>query len=95
MKSILEKMLKLQILMILLNLVVGLLEENELIVDIDCLSKKKIEKLISLFNIQTQTVWTTRGAHFYFKKPQSFRGSKAVCPLGFEVEYKHTKIRMP
>ena len=68
-----------------------IIEENELIVDIDNLSKKKIEKLISLFNIQTQTVWTTRGAHFYFKKPQSFRGSKAVCPLGFEVEYKHTK----
>ena len=67
------------------------LEEHELVIDIDCLSKKKIEKLITLFNIQTQTVWTTRGAHFYFKKPQSFRGSRAVCPFGFEVEYKHSK----
>lgn len=68
-----------------------IIKEEEVIVDIDTLPKKKIEKLISLFNIQTQTVWTTRGAHFYFKKPQGFRGSKQVCPLGFEVEFKHKK----
>ena len=47
--------------------------------------------MISLFNIKTQIVWTTRGAHFYFKKPKGFKGSKKVCPLGFEVEYKHDK----
>jgi putative DNA primase/helicase len=68
-----------------------IVEENEVIVDIDTLPKKKLEKLIQLFNIQTQTVWTSRGAHFYFKKPQGFRGSKQVCPLGFEVEFKHKK----
>lgn len=69
-----------------------LLQDNEVVVDIDCLEKSKIEKIISLFNISTQIVWTQRGAHFYFKKPESFRNmSKKICPLGFEVEYKHIK----
>lgn len=63
--------------------------ENDLIVDIDCLEKDVIQKMVSLFNIKTQIVWTDRGAHLYFKKPQGFRGSTKVCPLGFEVEYKH------
>jgi putative DNA primase/helicase len=68
-----------------------IIKENEVIVDIDVIEKPKIEKIISLFNIKTQTVWTKRGAHFYFKKPQGFKGNKKVCPLGFEVEYKHSK----
>jgi putative DNA primase/helicase len=67
------------------------IEDDEVIVDIDLLEKQKIEKLISLFGIKTQIVWTNRGAHFYFKKPNGFKGSKKVCPLGFEVEYKHNK----
>lgn len=68
------------------------LQDNEIVIDIDCLEKSKIEKIISLFNIGTQIVWTKRGAHFYFKKPESFRHiSKKVCPLGFEIEYKHIK----
>lgn len=65
------------------------LTENDLIVDIDVLDKEVIEKLITTFSIKTQIVWTERGVHFYFKKPQGFRGSSKVCPLGFEVEYKH------
>jgi putative DNA primase/helicase len=68
-----------------------ILKENEVVVDIDNIEKAKIEKIISLFNIKTQIVWTSRGAHFYFKKPESFRGSRKICPLGFEVEYKHIK----
>jgi putative DNA primase/helicase len=68
-----------------------LLTDNDLIIDVDNVPKEIIEKAISLFNIKTQTVWTTRGVHFYFKKPQGFKGSKKVCPLGFEVEYKHLK----
>lgn len=68
-----------------------LLTEDDLIIDIDTIDKSVIEKIISLFNIKTQIVWTTRGAHLYFKKPQGFKGSKKVCPLGFEVEYKHIK----
>jgi putative DNA primase/helicase len=66
-----------------------LLTDDELAIDIDELPKEVIEKIIDLFNIKTEIVWTTRGAHFYFKKPQGFRGSKKICPLGFEVEYKH------
>ncbi|MDQ0229699.1 DNA primase family protein [Metabacillus malikii] len=68
-----------------------ILDEDELVVDIDNLEKSKIEKIISTFDIKTQIVWTNRGAHFYFKKPKGFKGAKKVCPLGFEVEYKHSK----
>lgn len=68
-----------------------ILTENDLIVDIDDLPKEAIKKLIMIFNIKTQIVWTDRGAHFYFKKPNSFRGARKICPLGFEVEYKHIK----
>ena len=68
-----------------------LLTENDLIIDVDVLEKSTIEKIIVMFNIKTQIVWTTRGAHFYFKKPIGFKGSKKVCPMGFEVEYKHDK----
>jgi putative DNA primase/helicase len=67
------------------------LTDDEVVVDIDCLQKDKIERIINLFNIKTQIVWTKRGAHFYFKKPQGFKGARKVCPLGFEVEYKHSK----
>lgn len=68
-----------------------IVEEKEVIVDVDKLEKVKIEKLISFFNIKTQIVWTKRGAHFYYKKPVGFKGNRKVCPLGFEVEYKHSK----
>lgn len=67
------------------------LQDHEVVVDIDCLQKDIIERIISLFNIKTQIVWTTRGCHFYFKKPTEFKGAKKICPLGFEVEYKHSK----
>src|SRR5690625_1732983 len=67
------------------------LTENDLVVDIDDLEKESIQKMISLFNIKTQIVWTERGCHLYFKKPNAFRGATRVCPLGFEVEYKHIK----
>lgn len=68
-----------------------LLKENDLVIDIDHLDKEVIKKLINIFNIKTQTVWTTRGVHFYFKKPDKFRRKQGVCPLGFEIEYKHCK----
>lgn len=66
-----------------------ILEKNDLVVDIDCLNKEQIKELIKRFNIKTQVVWTDRGAHLYFTKPQGFRGASAMIPLGFEVEYKH------
>ncbi|OXS67501.1 DNA primase [Lysinibacillus sp. KCTC 33748] len=65
------------------------LTDNDLIVDIDNLPKEVIQKMISIFNVKTQIVWTDRGCHFYFKKPVGFRGATKVCPLGFETEYKH------
>lgn len=67
------------------------LTENDLIVDIDNIPKEVIEKILTIFSIKTQTVWTERGVHLYFKKPKGFRGATKVCPLGFEVEYKHIK----
>lgn len=67
------------------------LTEDDLIVDIDNLPRKTIEKMLLTFNIKTQRVWTARGIHLYFKKPQGFRGATKVCPAGMEVEYKHIK----
>lgn len=66
-----------------------LLTDSDLIIDIDNLNRNQIEELIRFFRIKTQIVWTDRGAHFYFKKPDAFRGAKGICGLGFEVEYKH------
>ncbi|KRK79473.1 hypothetical protein FD03_GL000603 [Companilactobacillus nodensis DSM 19682 = JCM 14932 = NBRC 107160] len=67
-----------------------ILTENDLVVDIDALSIDQIKEMIQIFNIKTQTVWTNRGVHFYFKKPQVFKGARSLTQLGFEVEYKHS-----
>lgn len=67
------------------------LEDSDYVIDIDSLSKDIIKKLIVTFDIKTQTVWTERGVHFYFKKPKNFkRGANRVSPLGFEYEIKHS-----
>lgn len=68
-----------------------ILTDNDLIVDIDNMPKKAITAMIERFNINTQTVWTDRGAHLYFKKPVGFRGAQGVAPIGFPVEWKHIK----
>ena len=67
------------------------LTDNDLIVDIDDGGKELIKEMIKLFDIRTETVWTTRGAHLYFKKPQGFRRAIGICPLGIKIEYKHVK----
>lgn len=68
------------------------LEDNDLVIDIDDLPKEIIQKMLTMFNVKTQIVWTDRGAHLYFKKPTSFtRGANRVCALGFPIELKHTK----
>ena len=67
-----------------------ILKEDEIVVDIDVLTHDKIKSLITMFNINTQTVWTDRGAHFYFKKPLKWRRKEKICHLGFNVEYKHS-----
>lgn len=67
-----------------------LLEDDDYVIDIDELNKELIKKIIVAFDIKTQTVWTDRGVHFYFKKPDNFkRGANRVSPLGFPYEIKH------
>lgn len=67
------------------------LEDGDYVIDVDHLPKDIIKKLIVTFDIKTQTVWTDRGVHFYFKKPDNFkRGANRVSPLGFEYEIKHS-----
>lgn len=67
-----------------------LLEDNDYVVDIDGLSKEIIKKLIITFEIKTQIVWTERGCHLYFKKPEGFKkGANQVSALGFPYEIKH------
>nr|WP_306800983.1 DUF5906 domain-containing protein [Melissococcus plutonius] len=68
-----------------------LLTDTELVIDIDDLDHYQIEQMLDRFNITTQVVWTTRGAHLYFKKPNGFRGAKSLTALGCSVEYKHIK----
>ncbi|KRF31948.1 phage/plasmid primase, P4 family [Paenibacillus sp. Soil787] len=65
------------------------LSNDDLIVDIDDKPREMLEKMIQVFDIKTQIVWTDRGVHLYFKKPKAFKGTRSVCPVGFEVEYKH------
>jgi putative DNA primase/helicase len=67
------------------------LTENDLVVDVDDLNHIQIQQLIKRFNIHTEIVWTERGCHFRFKKPEGFRAAKSVTALGVEVEYKHLK----
>lgn len=62
---------------------------NVVVIDIDEFPKESIRELIKFFNIRTQTVWTDRGAHLYFKKPNGFkRAFKGNCALGFSIEQK-------
>ena len=68
-----------------------ILNDDDLIIDIDCLDKKIIEIMIRQFGLNTKTVWTDRGVHLYFKKPVGFKGANKVCALGFKIECKHIK----
>lgn len=69
-----------------------LLTDDEIVIDIDSLPKEKIRKMIEFFHIDTQIVWTERGAHLYFKKPEDFtRAKNGPCALGFPIETKHSK----
>lgn len=68
-----------------------ILTDDDYVIDIDDLPKEIIQKLLITFNIKTQTVWTSRGVHLYFKKPESFRrGANGTSCLGFKYEIKHT-----
>ena len=66
-----------------------LLKRDDVVIDIDHLDKNTIREMIEFFDIKTQTVWTDRGVHLYFKKPEGFnRAKNGVCPLGFDIEMK-------
>ena len=72
-----------------------LLTDDDIVIDIDHLPKESIKALISEFGIKTETVWTERGAHLWFKKPSWFTKRKdCVCRLGFSVE-QHNKLSRP
>lgn len=66
------------------------LTDDDYVIDIDTVDKEILKKLLISFDIKTQTVWTGRGVHLYFKKPKNFkRGANRVSPLGFAYEIKH------
>ena len=72
-----------------------LLADTDVVIDIDHLPKDSIKALIKQFGIKTETVWTDRGVHFYFKKPVSFsRAHDGICRLAFEIE-QHTQKTNP
>ena len=63
------------------------LTDDDYVVDIDTVDKETLKKLLVSFHIKTQTVWTNRGVHLYFKKSANFkRGANRVSPLGFSYE---------
>lgn len=66
-------------------------QPDEIVIDIDCLPIDTIKDLIKRFGIKTQTVWTDRGVHLYYKKPRGFDRVKGTIALGFPVEYKYRK----
>lgn len=74
----------------------GLLLSNEdIVIDIDHVPKETIKAVLSEFGIITQTVWTDRGAHLWFKKPTWLtRRRDGICRLGFEIE-QHNRTSNP
>lgn len=66
------------------------LTNDDLIIDIDDVSKDVIQNMLTWFDIKTETVWTDRGAHLYFIKPDGFKGANSITALGFPAEYKHS-----
>lgn len=69
-----------------------LLTDDEVVIDIDTISKDKIKAYLEMFNVRTQVIWTDRGAHLYFRKPENFtRAKNGPCALGFSIETKHMK----
>lgn len=72
-----------------------LLANDDVVIDIDHLPKESIKAMLKEFGIVTQTVWTDRGAHLWFKKPSWFtRRRDGICRLGFEIE-QHNRTSNP
>ena len=72
-----------------------LLASDDLVIDIDHLPKESIKAMIRDFGLVTRTVWTDRGAHLWFKRPQWLTKRKdGICRLGFEIE-QHNRSSNP
>lgn len=72
-----------------------LLSSDDLVIDIDHLPKEAIKAMLKEFGIVTQTVWTDRGAHLWFKRPQwMIKRKDGICRLGFEIE-QHNRSSNP
>ena len=67
-----------------------ILKNTEIVVDIDNVSRDVLLKMLVFFKINTQIVWTDRGAHLYFKTCP-IRTKNGICALGFGVEIKDAK----
>ena len=72
-----------------------LIGEDEVVIDVDDVPKDVLKEMIKEFKISTETVWTDRGVHLWYKKPVSFgKRRDGVCRLGFKIE-QHTKQSNP
>ena len=67
-----------------------LIEENEVILDFDDVPRSLLENMIAWFKLDTETVWTDRGCHLYFTKPEWFKRPKKnmITALGIPCEMK-------
>lgn len=69
-----------------------IIDDNTVVIDIDLEGPKPhdlINNIINAFNIETQTVFTDRGAHFYFDMPRNYtHRANFVCNLGMKIEAK-------
>lgn len=71
-----------------------LIGSKEVVIDIDCLSRESIDKMLTILDIHTRTTYTDRGVHLYFSKPESLvRARNGVCALGIPIEMLTSKNR--
>ena len=70
-----------------------LIQENEIIIDIDepKFDRATFDKMIKMFGIETETVFTDRGVHLYFEYKGRILKKNYTCALGFDVEVKNHK----
>lgn len=64
------------------------LTANDLVIDIDCLSKEAIQDFIKRFDITTEYRLTDRGIHIYYKRPKQSVKANGICGLAIPIEYK-------
>lgn len=74
-----------------------MIDDNTVVIDIDLEGNKPhdlINKIIEEFGIETQVVYTDRGAHFYFDKPKNYtHKANFVSKLGLKMEAKRATAK--